>query len=236
MLAPCGMKGKAVLVVDDDPLIRWALARELSALGVTVAYERSGGTALEEVRAAQYDLVLLDVHLPDANGIDLLGAIRRLSPGTRVIVMSADADEENRRRSIAAGALRFLEKPFDLSALHRAVRSALGVCADERRTRRHPCAIPVRIALVSPVPRAGELDFGDFVGIAREVGPRGIRIATVFPLEAGQAVRLRFGHAAPEDPLLALLPADGAAEVLWVIPTPDGFDAGLRYINPGRTS
>lgn len=126
----CGMIGRAVLVVDDDPLIRWALEREFSSLGATVTLTGSGKTALDEIRAIRYDLVFLDIHLPDANGIDLLGAIAAVSPATRVIVMSADADEENRQRSMAGGALQFVEKPFDLPVLHGLVRSALGGPAD----------------------------------------------------------------------------------------------------------
>lgn len=125
LLPSCGMKGKAVLVVDDDPLIRWALEKEFSSLGATVTLTGSGKTALDEIRATRYDLVFLDIHLPDANGIDMLDSVGTLSPGTRVIVMSADADEENRRRSIAGGAFQFLEKPFELPAVHGLVRSAL---------------------------------------------------------------------------------------------------------------
>ncbi len=126
MLPPCGMKEMTVLVVDDDPLVRWGLEKEFSSLGAVVTLTGSGRTATDAIRATRYDLVLLDVHLPDVNGIDLLADVGTLSPGTRVIVMSADAGEENRRRAIAGGALRFLEKPFELSALRILVRGAFG--------------------------------------------------------------------------------------------------------------
>ncbi len=236
LLTRCSMTGKAVLVVDDDPLIRWALEKEFSSLGATVTLTGSGRTALDEICAMRYDLVLLDIHLPDANGIELLAEIGTLSPETRVIVMSADADEENRRRSIAGGAVRFLEKPFELPVIHGVVRSALGGYSDERRGRRHPCSIPVKFALLSPVAGVKAPGIEDFTGVAREVGVRGIRIATAFPLKEGQAVRLRFGTAGPEDAPQHLTPRDGAAEVLWVVPTPDGFDAGLRYLSPAPAS
>ena len=126
MLAHGDMNGKTALVVDDDPLIRWALATELSSLGMTVAIAGTGRTALDVLGAGRHNLVFLDIHLPDANGIDLLGDIATLSPETRVVVMSADADEENRRRSLAGGALRFLEKPFELPVIGGLVRRALG--------------------------------------------------------------------------------------------------------------
>ncbi len=230
------MEGKRVLVVDDDPLICWALVKDLSALRMTVRFMPSGLKALDEIRRAPYDLVFLDVRLPDANGIDLLKDFRELFPGIRVVVMSADADDGNRRRSIAAGALQFLEKPFELSSIRGLVRSMFGKYSETRRTPRYLCRVNVRVALLSPAPGAEGLDLENLSGVAEEVGPAGIRIATKFPLAAGQSVRLRFGHADSGDPFLTLLPPDGAAVVVWVARTPDGFVAGLRYLNPAPTS
>ncbi len=232
LLSLHAMDGKSVLVVDDDPLICWALAKDLSALNMSVSFIPSGMGALDEIRRTQYDLVFLDVRLPDANGIDLLEDFRELSPGTRVVVMTADADDWNRRRSIAAGALQFIEKPFELSSIRSLVRSMFGKYSETRRSPRYLCRVKVRIALLSPAPGAWGLDLENLAGVAEEVGAAGIRIATAFPLEAGQSVRLMPGRPDAGDSFPILLPPDGVAEVLWVARTPGGFDAGLRYLNP----
>lgn len=236
LLPSLAMHGKSVLVVDDDPLICWALARELSALQMTVHVNISGMMALDEIRRTAYDLVFLDIHLPDANGLDLLKDLRKISPETRVVVMSAHADEENLRRAIEEGALQFMEKPFELPALHRLVRSMFGSCPEARMNPLYFCRIPVRIALLSPAPRADGADIEYQAGIAEELGPGGVRLVTEYPLKAGQAVRLRIGPGGSADLSLPLVPPHGTAEVLWVTRTAGGFNAELRYLNPAPAS
>lgn len=117
---------KTILVVDDDKLMCWALAKEFSGWNLSPHAVETGADALSELRSRSYDLVLLDVHLPDSDGIELLPEIGRISPDAKIVVMSGDASESNRRRALAGGALQFLEKPFDLSELHFLLKSAAG--------------------------------------------------------------------------------------------------------------
>jgi DNA-binding NtrC family response regulator len=116
-----GSSRKAALVVDDDRLIRWALERQLAALGLAAHGAGNGADAAAELRARAFDLVFLDVHLPDANGIDLVPLVEATSPGAYVVVMSADASDEEVERASAGGA-QFLEKPFELSDIRALVR------------------------------------------------------------------------------------------------------------------
>jgi CheY-like chemotaxis protein len=71
------MPSKSVLVVDDDKLICWALEKEFAGLGLSVHVVESGANALAELRGQPYDLVFLDIHLPDMNGLELLKQIDR---------------------------------------------------------------------------------------------------------------------------------------------------------------
>jgi len=107
------------LVVDDEPLIRWAIAETLHADGYDV---EEAGDADGTVRAlfndpAPPDLVLLDLRLPDCCDLSLLETVHRLLPTTPVILMTAFGTPEIRERARSLGAAGVLDKPFDVEGL-----------------------------------------------------------------------------------------------------------------------
>jgi|GEM_PF-847422 len=102
-----------VLIVDDNKLLCWGMGRMLKKRNIAHQVAEDGKNALSKLCETFYDLVFLDIHLPDANGLDLMQDIRRISPGTKVVIISSDGSEDNARRALAAGALMFIEKPFD---------------------------------------------------------------------------------------------------------------------------
>jgi DNA-binding NtrC family response regulator len=107
-----------VLVVDDEPLIRWAVTEMLGDLGyraVEAGDARGAIAALSE--SAPFEIMLLDVRLPDADGLTLFNRIRTLAPSARVILMTADATRELTDRAIALGAFAVVSKPFELTEL-----------------------------------------------------------------------------------------------------------------------
>jgi DNA-binding NtrC family response regulator len=95
------------------------LAPTLAAGGAVVTEAVDGHAALTAVRSAPrpFDAVVLDVRLPDSKGLALLAAIRRLSPASRVLLMTADWTPELYNGARALGAAAVLDKPFDLDAL-----------------------------------------------------------------------------------------------------------------------
>jgi DNA-binding NtrC family response regulator len=105
-------KGKSVLIVDDNKLICWGLEKMLSGRGLFIKCVHSGKDAMTEVGIGLYHWVLLDIHLPDANGLDLLKDIKTLVPRTKVIVMSGNDTGSNRQKALERGALLFVPKPF----------------------------------------------------------------------------------------------------------------------------
>jgi len=120
-----GMTSLKVLIVDDNELVCLGLGRTLSRRNIVHHSVEDGKNALSEVRGTFYDLVFLDIHLPDANGLDLMQEIRRISPGTKIVILSSDGAENNVRRALAAGALRFMEKPYDNSEVMEVLEAAL---------------------------------------------------------------------------------------------------------------
>lgn len=114
-----------VLIVDDNRLLCWTMGRMLSKRNIVNQVVEEGKSALSEVRRTFYDIIFLDIHLPDANGLDLMKEIRKISPTTKVVIMSSDGSEDTVRRVLSVGAMRFMEKPFDNSEVMTVLEATL---------------------------------------------------------------------------------------------------------------
>jgi DNA-binding response OmpR family regulator len=107
----------AILVVDDESLIRWSLRERLTAAGYAVLEAGTGLEALDVFAEATPALVLLDLALPELDGLGVLRSVRRMAPACPVIVMSAHDSPGSSAEAIALGACHFVPKPFDFDAV-----------------------------------------------------------------------------------------------------------------------
>lgn len=114
---------KKILVVDDEPLILFGLSKTLLDFG-EVTTVGTGEEACTEINSCFYDLCFLDVYLPGKNGIEVMQEIHEKSPKTKVVVMSAYMDDDNKGK-IGDKALALLEKPFNLAHVKSIARQAL---------------------------------------------------------------------------------------------------------------
>jgi two-component system, OmpR family, response regulator MprA len=116
-----------LLLVDDDPALRDALSDTIEFhLGpLTLDASDSGTKALDLVRANGYDAMIVDMNMPDMNGLQFLTAVKHLQPHTPVLLISAHADEAIITRALEAGASEFIPKPFDRDQIVSAVRHTL---------------------------------------------------------------------------------------------------------------
>ena len=113
-----------VLVVDDEPLIRWSIAETLGAAGHQVSEAQDAASALQALAdVPKPDLVLLDFRLPDSNDLGLLAKIRRIAPATTVIMMTAFGTPDVTADALKLGAMKVLNKPFNMHDLEGVVRS-----------------------------------------------------------------------------------------------------------------
>jgi two-component system OmpR family response regulator len=112
-----------ILVVDDESRITSFVSRALEAEGFGVDDAHDGGRALELVRSSPYELVVLDLLLPDIDGFSLLQKIVEARPEQRVLVLSAISDVDSRVRCLDLGASDYLPKPFALAELVARVRA-----------------------------------------------------------------------------------------------------------------
>ncbi len=119
----------SVLIVDDDVGFRTTIGRDLGEQGFTVSLARNADDALEVLtrRASDgsIDVMLTDLRMPGADGIDLLEKVRTVSPRTRAILMSGYATARDYQRAIECGAVRVLCKPFTSGELLLAIRQAV---------------------------------------------------------------------------------------------------------------
>jgi DNA-binding NtrC family response regulator len=119
-----GVRGLHVLVVDDEPLIRWSIAETLGAAGHQVTEAQDAASALRALAdAPDTDLVLLDFRLPDSNDLGLLAEIRRIAPAAPVILMTAFGTPDVTAGALKLGASKVLNKPFNMHDLQDLVRS-----------------------------------------------------------------------------------------------------------------
>ncbi len=113
-----------VLVVEDEPPILRALVMNLSHRGYDVAAAENGTQALERATARPPDLVILDLGLPDIDGLEVIRRIRTSLPALPIIVLSARSTTEDKVSALDLGAVDYVTKPFDMHELVARLRAA----------------------------------------------------------------------------------------------------------------
>lgn len=106
-----------ILVVDDEVLIRNFLIEALKRKGLEAFSAENGNKALQLIKENSFDLVITDMKMPGMTGLDLLKAIKEISPRTLVIVMTAFGTIENAVEAMQNGAFHYLIKPFSLESI-----------------------------------------------------------------------------------------------------------------------
>lgn len=113
-----------ILIIDDEPAIAGTLEPVLASQGYDVAIARNAAEGLSAAQAGAFDIVLLDLGLPDADGKDIIAALRALNP-MAVLVLSARHQETEKVAALDEGAEDFINKPFGIDELLARIRVAL---------------------------------------------------------------------------------------------------------------
>ena len=114
---------KQILIVEDDSFLNKMLAYNLTADGYGVTSALNARTAADAIRQREFDLVLLDINLPDGNGFELCKLIKPQHPDTIVIFLTANDQESDQIRGYEVGAVDYITKPFVIGALQRKIKA-----------------------------------------------------------------------------------------------------------------
>lgn len=175
------LAGKRVLVVEDDPSIAIGLRINLESEGYVVEVADDGERGLELARTGAPDLIVLDVMLPNKNGLEVLHDLRSEGRTMPIIILSAKSNEMDKVAGLELGAEDYVAKPFSLAELLARVRGALR-----------------RSAHVAPAPVVNRVAFGD---VEIDIDGRTVR-------RGGQAVEIT---ATEFDVLMCLVAERGKA-------------------------
>jgi len=132
-------------VVDDEKITCRRLADRMQNNGMIVETFGLGEALLERIGSTSFDIILLDVRLPDINGMEVLQEIRASSPDTEVILMTGFTSVTDAVEAVKQGAFYYVEKPFSLDQIELIVSRAcekLEMTAENRRLRRHASCPP----------------------------------------------------------------------------------------------
>jgi DNA-binding response OmpR family regulator len=171
----------SILVIEDDPLIRAALERGLTERGHTVQTAPTGVAGLEAVLGDRPDLVLLDLGLPDVDGLTVIGMIRAAS-AVPIIVITAVDDDPTMVGALDAGADDYVVKPFRLDQVTARIRAVL------RRSHGRPSVEPIQVGdlLIHEPTRTASL-----AGARLELARREFDLLLALARRAGEVVSKR---------------------------------------------
>ena len=119
------MAQKTLLVADDDPSIRSLLKQLLSDEGFAVLEASTGIEVVEKVKESSPDLVIMDVRMPELDGIEALSRVKATNPKTAVLIMTAFGSSNAAIRAMELGAFDYITKPFELDKISHSVKRVL---------------------------------------------------------------------------------------------------------------
>ena len=119
------MAQKKILIVDDEKLVRWALTQKCAEYGYQTSEAESGEAALKMIQSDNADLILLDVHLPDLSGIEVLEKLKQAGETRSIIMMTADPQLDDVKAALRLGAYDFISKPINFEELDVTLQNAL---------------------------------------------------------------------------------------------------------------
>ncbi len=199
-------QGRSILIVDDEQLILFGLKKALRHHPYQVVTAETAAQALKLMADRFFDMCILDIYLPDFNGLELMKAIKLLYPKTLTVIMTASYINgsnlsDNIHQAILGGACHFIIKPFKLDEVTAFICEALDrdschfsqsyrfIGNENVKSRRQSLRRPFdrRISLSINTVYVGKQQ-STFTSQSVDVSEGGVGLTTLYPLEPGQPV------------------------------------------------
>jgi FixJ family two-component response regulator len=139
-----------VAIVEDDPSMRNALVRLLSAAGIESSGHASADEFVRDEDCTEFDCLVVDVHLPRMDGLQLQAKLKRLAPFAALIFITGRSDLSVGMHAMRQGAIDFLEKPVDEAALLAAIQRGAEVSRKQRETHGERLLLEQRCESLTP--------------------------------------------------------------------------------------
>lgn len=174
------MAGERILIVEDEPRIAQVLERYLRADGYQVETAGDGRRALELWRAANPDLILLDLMIPEIDGLSVARQVRRTS-SVPIIMVTAKVEELDRLVGLELGADDYVTKPFSPREIVARVKAVLRRAAGQVRSAKHYVVADLHIDMDAFRARCGDTDL--------DLSPTQLRMLATMAAQPGKAFR-----------------------------------------------
>ena len=143
-----------LLLVDDDQQIRQLLSEVGAREGFEVLEAADGAAAIEMLQRRHIDLVLLDLHMPRANGLDVLRSVRSSATSSQIALMSGDASVEDAVQAVKLGATEYFAKPLDLPRMRALMKSMRQQFIDRNAVLESDAALAERLEVCGMIGRS----------------------------------------------------------------------------------
>ena len=140
-----------ILIIDDDRMLCDMLFLHLERMGFEASYTHTLEAGIEKLSATDYDVVFLDVRLPDGNGLDALPKITRSPSSPEVIIFTAEGDPDGAELAIKSGAWDYIEKPPMIQTMMLPLIRALQYRVEKKKTK--PRAVLKRSGIIGSSPQ-----------------------------------------------------------------------------------
>src|SRR5262245_39074724 len=165
------MKTFRILLIEDDAPIRDLLGVRLTQAGYEFSAVKSGHEGLELLKKAVFEVALIDIHLPDMTGIEILEKVKRYDPGIDALMMTGFPEVETAVQALRLGAYDYLIKPIEWPSLHHSLRRL----EEYRYLQSEVTSLRMRLAENPPV--------GELIGSSPAIREIQSLIATVAPTD-----------------------------------------------------
>ena len=147
---------ETVWIVDDDRSIRWVLEKALQQEGLSTVSFENADSVMQKLTRQQPDVIISDIRMPGASGLDLLAKLREQYPRLPVIIMTAHSDLDSAVASYQGGAFEYLPKPFDVDEAVSLVKRALQH-AQEQQSLAAPAEVARTPEIIGEAPAMQEV-------------------------------------------------------------------------------